>query len=188
MKYKKGDRFVIEIDDVMKGDNDYTYRIKGFKTLQFDEYGLDRLERPAGEEDITMITQKVRDVAFKRGLEIMQKIMLSFSFGVLNTESRRRDVFGNTGLYACMSLPAEELLSKYNASFSLRNGDVCIDKENHTFYIIRTLTENLTNKTYSVHYLNGPRANVIDYVLSDTDIQLVTAKNIYTTLGIEEEK
>lgn len=50
MKYKAGDKFIIEIDKKFKSDLDrdgirILYRIKGFKSLVFDDNGLDRLEQ-----------------------------------------------------------------------------------------------------------------------------------------------
>lgn len=46
MKYKKGDQFVIEIDDVLTdSNNERVYKIKGFRALVFDDNGLDRLKK-----------------------------------------------------------------------------------------------------------------------------------------------
>ena len=43
MKYKAGDKFIIEIWNEVKPQGLYT--IKGFNTLVFDDYGLGRLEQ-----------------------------------------------------------------------------------------------------------------------------------------------
>ena len=43
MKYKTGDRFIIEIWNEVKPHGLYT--VKGFNTLVFDDNGLDRLEQ-----------------------------------------------------------------------------------------------------------------------------------------------
>lgn len=44
MSYKKGDQFVIEIGDVLTdANNERVYKIKGFRSLVFDDNGLDRL-------------------------------------------------------------------------------------------------------------------------------------------------
>lgn len=58
MKYEKGDRFIIEIDDVMEsrntnGEPRYVYRMKPFNTLVMDEYGLDRLTKMDNDEPVT---------------------------------------------------------------------------------------------------------------------------------------
>lgn len=49
MAYKIGDKFVIEIDSVMTNKNGTLYGIKGFKSLVFDDYGLEQLERIPGK-------------------------------------------------------------------------------------------------------------------------------------------
>lgn len=49
MAYKVGDKFIIEIDSVMTNKNGTLYGIKGFKSLVFDEYGLEQLERIPGK-------------------------------------------------------------------------------------------------------------------------------------------
>ena len=51
MKYKTGDKFVVEIDSVMTNKKGTLYGIKGFKSLVFDEYGLDILERVDAEDE-----------------------------------------------------------------------------------------------------------------------------------------
>lgn len=46
MPYKKGDKFTIEITDVMTGgDGKTVYRMNDFSSLVFDDKGLDRLDR-----------------------------------------------------------------------------------------------------------------------------------------------
>lgn len=54
MKYKKGDKFIIEISEVHTHWTDdgkpyKLYRVKGFNSLVLDEYGLDRLEQAKKE-------------------------------------------------------------------------------------------------------------------------------------------
>lgn len=54
--YKPGDKFIIEIEEVFTGDEveEARYRVKGFSTLFFDNYGLNklkRLEEPAPEPE-----------------------------------------------------------------------------------------------------------------------------------------
>ncbi len=51
MKYKTGDKFVVEIDSVMTNKKGALYGIKGFKSLVFDEYGLDMLERVDADDE-----------------------------------------------------------------------------------------------------------------------------------------
>lgn len=50
-KYSPGDRFMIEVESVLTGeDGKPLYKIKGFNALVFDDNGLDRLERAGNEE------------------------------------------------------------------------------------------------------------------------------------------
>lgn len=51
MAYKVGDKFVIEIDSVMTNKKGNLYGIKGFKSLVFDDYGLEQLERIPDDDD-----------------------------------------------------------------------------------------------------------------------------------------
>lgn len=44
-KYKVGDKFIVEIDNVMSGRRGGVYGVKGLKTLVFDDCGLGKLER-----------------------------------------------------------------------------------------------------------------------------------------------
>lgn len=53
-KYHKGDKFIVEIKEVINSDNGTLYR-SDFKTLTFDDNGLDKLqkyEQPTISEDI----------------------------------------------------------------------------------------------------------------------------------------
>ena len=43
-KYKVGDKFIVEIKEVMDSDNGTLYR-SNFSTLVFDDYGLDKLQK-----------------------------------------------------------------------------------------------------------------------------------------------
>lgn len=58
--YKPGDKFIIEIGEVFTGDEveEARYRVKGFSTLFFDNYGLNklkRLEEPAPEPETQFV-------------------------------------------------------------------------------------------------------------------------------------
>lgn len=53
-KYKAGDRFELEIEQVMEStmtDRNALYRIKGFSSLVFDDYGLSLLKQIKPEEE-----------------------------------------------------------------------------------------------------------------------------------------
>ncbi len=59
MKYKTGDKFIVEIDSVMTNKKGTLYGIKGFKSLVFDEYGLELLERVDEEDDELQVGDEV---------------------------------------------------------------------------------------------------------------------------------
>lgn len=62
---KKGDKYIIEIGEELvndKCDFDNTlYRVKGFKSLVFDKYGLDKLEKYEDAEELPAHGFKVGD-------------------------------------------------------------------------------------------------------------------------------
>lgn len=43
--YKAGDKFEIEIEEVLEHENTCLYRIRGFHSLIFDNYGLNKLKK-----------------------------------------------------------------------------------------------------------------------------------------------
>ena len=52
--YKPGDRFEVEIKEVLERENTRLYRIRGFHSLLFDNYDLNRLKKidaPKVEEE-----------------------------------------------------------------------------------------------------------------------------------------
>lgn len=52
-KYKVGDKFLIEIQEVLTTQSDKNiYSIKGFETLTFNDDGLNKLERATNKTDI----------------------------------------------------------------------------------------------------------------------------------------
>lgn len=61
-KYNVGDKFVVEIGRILWDDEMFVYGIKGFNTLTFDEYGLDRLkkfDKETTDEEILKIGDEV---------------------------------------------------------------------------------------------------------------------------------
>lgn len=60
---KKGDKYIMEIADCYDTVNGKIYRIKGFNTLMFDQYGLDKLKSPKDTELIS----KATTLAYEQG-------------------------------------------------------------------------------------------------------------------------
>lgn len=56
--YKKGDKFEIEIEEVIENGTEKgnLYRIKGFSTLVFDDYGLNLLNKSEEEPEVDWST------------------------------------------------------------------------------------------------------------------------------------
>lgn len=63
---KPGEKYIIEIDRVVKGPRDIAF-VKGFNALVFDQYGLDHLERYDDKKARKTIDNAV-DAAYKRGM------------------------------------------------------------------------------------------------------------------------
>lgn len=78
---KVGDKFIVEIDKVLVPDyglsaieadaSELLYRIKGFKSLVFDEHGLRKLEKPlfGGEADYKKALDEVSIDSYKEGYD-----------------------------------------------------------------------------------------------------------------------
>lgn len=67
-----GDKYIIELEEVYHGENHPNslelYRVKGFNTLVFDHYGLNRLER-LDEHDDALITKLAKNYYTKDDFE-----------------------------------------------------------------------------------------------------------------------
>lgn len=86
-----GDKYIIEIEQVMKDQINTLYRIKGFKSLVFDDYGLNMIEPYVSEE------QCEDTKAFEQGMEVAwglaKKIACSTKCGGIN-EGQMEEIFG----------------------------------------------------------------------------------------------
>lgn len=72
-KYKVGDKFVIEIDEAFNngsfGEKGMLYKVKGFNSLVFDEYGLDKLPRTIGFIHTDDKTEGEKSPAYYAGMK-----------------------------------------------------------------------------------------------------------------------
>ena len=70
-----GDKYLVEIAEVIEGENKIIYRAKGFDTLVFDEYGLGKLEKYESASDLLKkeITTKMAE-AFSGLTNALKKI------------------------------------------------------------------------------------------------------------------
>lgn len=115
-------KYVIEIEDVPFGRNDdpviphgmdELYRAKGFKSLVFDQNGLDKLT-PYTEPDRKAIEDAQEEV-----WNFARKIILSVSLGGLTTDEIR-DCFGNDNVFfdVLRDFSYQEAKTKYEAWLS----------------------------------------------------------------------
>lgn len=133
MKYNKGDKFIIEIDEIFENSEDgiiheeKLYRIKGFRSLVFDDNGLDKLQKCE--------TELSWDEAYIKGLndawELSKKLWLPTSYGGKNSEEVMK-IFG-CDYYAISKLfTPQEALAKLEAyekqQAEIKVGDVVIPK------------------------------------------------------------
>lgn len=65
MMYKKGDKFIIEIDEVITCDESVWYKTKGVDPLVTDERGLDSLEQL-----VNGVNEVSKRIGFKEGYSI----------------------------------------------------------------------------------------------------------------------
>ena len=69
-KYSVGDKFVLQIGEVFVGQYGNTlYRMKGFNSLVFDEYGLDKLKETSSAEKL------IEEYAEKRVEDLRKQIV-----------------------------------------------------------------------------------------------------------------
>lgn len=75
--YKKGDKFIIEIEDIYHTSNgDIRYKMTGFNTLMFDKNGLDKLEHYKERPKVTN-NDKFKEI-FGRSIEVWLKEPTAF--------------------------------------------------------------------------------------------------------------
>ena len=162
--YKVGDKFVIEIAENIKGyGNDpeqedplnlpVLHRIKGFNSLVFDDFGLDKLQQIADFDGKMYTEDELEDdraASYHEGLEdaweAIKKIVLNPSRGGL-TGQELREIFGLDTPYAILSIisvtEALEKISNYEKKkekmFCV--GDVIQSKDNPEVIAVVTFAE-----------------------------------------------
>ena len=108
MKYNIGDKFLIEIDseyckyDTLGGfkTNQSLYRIKGYNSLVFDEYGLDKLEKYQ-EQNTNETYNKAYNDGYDNGLkdflDVVYRIVAPDTAGGLSEKTLRTLFSGTCG-------------------------------------------------------------------------------------------
>lgn len=148
-KYKKGDKFVIEIEEVVEGGfsemnepKDF-YRIKGFKSIIFDDWGLGKLKNAiyTKKDD-----EKAIKESYKKGLKdafyAVKMIEFEVKEGGINFSNLIK-IFGYSGLKSIIvNFEPKEIVEKIKrfkecqGKFSV--GDVVKHKNNEKFILVVT--------------------------------------------------
>ena len=80
-KYNKGDRFIVEVKEVMESKNGTLYR-GNFSTLTFDDYGLDKLEKYNEIEERLELIDALKQAEYNRGREeALQEVQNCENYG-----------------------------------------------------------------------------------------------------------
>ena len=101
-----GDKFIIEIDKVFEQDGENLYRIKGFKSLVFDEYGLKMLRRFQDEYRVNI------EAAHIAGQDEVWKLAKNLYYNVSPDEIR--EIFEIPTDLIC--IPLNEAMEKFTAN------------------------------------------------------------------------
>lgn len=150
-KYAVGDKFIVEIKEVLDGDNGTLYR-SIFSTLVFDEYGLDKLKKYEDSEYAEGVKEGLNSFdcevkkAYDKGLqdawELARKTY-NFSCNIL------KEIYGvDGGFYDLIKnyTPQEalEILEAYEKSKQIQVGDVVYaDDEPDSFGVVTWINEKL---------------------------------------------
>lgn len=118
-KYNVGDKFMIEIDKKVRGsasDPDNLYRIKGFNSLVFDDFGLDKLNKAPvrlyTDREVETKKKESYNVGLKDAWEVVRKIVLSPDDGGIGYEDLKA-IFGIGGSYQILrNFPVSEAIEK----------------------------------------------------------------------------
>ena len=152
-KYKVGDKFIVEIEEIYNGDlvkheeHMHLHRIKGFNSLVLDEYGLDKLQKYdkyAENLERNHEVLKIFEEKYNKGLndawELARKIVLKAEMGGICYDDFKK-IFG-VGDYASVlrTLSPQQALAKieaYEESKAIKVGDVVFnDREDVKAVII----------------------------------------------------
>ena len=145
-KYNKGDKFVIEIDEVFRNDADdiiheeELYRIRGFKSLVFDDYGLDKLHQAITPAEDGLVDMAKVTEAYNKGLEdaweLAKKIVVDCKD---MTGKEFQDIFGYYLHEVFVNYTPQEALAKLEAyekeQAEIKVGDVVQVKNGYEFLV-----------------------------------------------------
>ena len=153
-KYKKGDKFIIELDEQMGN----LWRVKGFSTLVFDDFGLDRLGQLVhgvdqfsynkGADDAWELVKKLFD------MERESAVADAFNYEFTNTHG----VLG----WLSYKAAAEKVEAWEKEKSEIRVGDVVLTDEGY-IGVVTYMRDNYAN------YVDGIRSNGVAFSSRKSD-------------------
>ena len=121
MKYKVGDKFLIEIDEVYESEMPFSspnelFKAKGFNSLVFDKNGLDKLEKIDENHVRAEVVSEILTAKYEQGLndawELARKSVISVADGGY-LDSELVDIFGTKSCRDIIcNLTGKEAISK----------------------------------------------------------------------------
>jgi hypothetical protein len=158
-KYKVGDKFIVEVKEVLNDelpyDTENLYRIDGFKTLVFDDYGLDKLQQINPQLKIEDIDDMVAEydlkkASYEKGLndawELAKKLILNVSDGGYTTSEIYKIFDTKNECDVLKYFTYQEALAKieaYEESKAIKVGDVVRFKNSKTELLITSVAREL---------------------------------------------
>lgn len=149
---KVGDKYVIEIDSVLTTKKGTLYVIKGFKSLVFDEYGLEKLEKYNNDKDISHQGEKAWRLA-----DTLFSIAKNYDLATAFPEEWR-----NGGYSAIVALPYDVALKKWEDYLYPPNRDIVVrvgDEMVHKICDEVGIYTGFVNYKYQILLRNGTMAN-----------------------------
>lgn len=157
-KYKVGDKFIVEIKEVMDSDNGTLYR-SNFSTLVFDDYGLDKLQKYdkyAENLERNHEVLKIFEEKYNKGLndawELARKLELNECDGGFSNDTIAK-AFGCTVYDTFRLFTPKQAIAKieaYDENKAIKVGDVVFnDREDVKAVIIDSAVAKGTWQVYT---------------------------------------
>lgn len=129
-KYHKGDKFIVEIKEVIESDNGRLYRSE-FSTLTFDDYGLDKLQKVESSANQAVMQAEAYNKGLNDAWELAYKL-LDMKF------ETRVKVFGAKEIMSILTdfTPQEALLKLEEYKNQIKVGEILEAKINGTKCVV----------------------------------------------------
>lgn len=142
-EYKVGDKFLIEIEEVYENGLPFNdtpcklYRIKGFNSLVFDEYGLDKLQKHVVTKQSNL--EQTIKTAYEKGMQKAWKLAKKLFADMSNSELDV--IFGKEWNFPkLMEMTPQEALAKIEnhekEQSVIKVGDVVFNRNNNQYALV----------------------------------------------------